>query len=63
MILSGLKGKHVDPSLQSWNLPAGILPVTSKFGIDATIPEGIPAFRYERIIHAFGNQLRLEDYL
>jgi 2,5-furandicarboxylate decarboxylase 1 len=63
VILSGLKGKHVDPSLRPWDLPPGMLPVTSKFGIDATIPEGIPGFRYERIVHAFGDRVRLEDYL
>jgi 2,5-furandicarboxylate decarboxylase 1 len=62
VILSGLKGKHVDPSLRPWDLPPGQLPVTSKFGIDATIPEGIPGFRYERIVHAFGTKVRLEDY-
>ena len=63
VILSGLKGKHVDPSLRPWDLPPGQLPITSKFGIDATIPEGIPAFRYERIVHAFADQARLEEYL
>ncbi|MGZ3308132.1 MAG: hypothetical protein ACXU8R_06375 [Xanthobacteraceae bacterium] len=41
----------------------GNLPTTAKFGIDATIPEGIPAFRYERIVPAFRSEVRLEDYL
>ena len=63
VILSGLKGKHVDPSVRPWDLPPGQLPVTSKFGIDATIPEGIPAFRYERIEAAFRDEVRLGDYL
>lgn len=63
VILSGLKGKHVDPSVRPWDLKPGELPTTSKFGIDATIPEGIPLFRYERIIPAFKNEVRLEDYL
>jgi 2,5-furandicarboxylate decarboxylase 1 len=44
-------------------LKPGELPTTSKFGIDATIPEGIPAFRYERIVPAFKDEVRLEDYL
>ena len=35
----------------------------SNRGRDATIPEGIPAFRYERIVPAFRNEVRLEDYL
>jgi 2,5-furandicarboxylate decarboxylase 1 len=63
VILSGMKGKHVDPSVRPWDLKPGELPTTSKFGIDATIPEGIPAFRYERIVHAFKDEVRIEDYL
>jgi 2,5-furandicarboxylate decarboxylase 1 len=63
VILSGMKGKHVDPSVRPWDLKPGELPTTSKFGIDATIPEGIPAFRYERIVPAFLDQVRPEDYL
>ena len=63
IILSGMKGKHVDPSVRPWDLKPGELPTTSKFGIDATIPEGIPAFRYERIVPAFRNEVRIEDYL
>ncbi|HET8727968.1 MAG TPA: UbiD family decarboxylase, partial [Alphaproteobacteria bacterium] len=63
VILSGMKGKHVDPSLRPWDLKPGELPTTSKFGIDATIPEGIPAFRYERIVPAFQQEVRAEDYL
>jgi 2,5-furandicarboxylate decarboxylase 1 len=63
LILSGMKGKHVDPSVRPWELAPGELPTTSKFGIDATIPEGIPAFRYERIVPAFRDEVRTEDYL
>ena len=63
IILSGMKGKHVDPSVRPWDLKPGELPTTAKFGIDATIPEGIPAFRYERIVPAFRSEVRLEDYL
>lgn len=63
VILSGMKGKHVDPSVRPWELKAGELPTTSKFGIDATIPEGIPPFRYERIVPAFRSDIRAEDYL
>lgn len=63
VILSGMKAKHVDPSVRPWDLPPGQLPLTSKFGIDATIPEGIPVFRYERIVPAFLDEIRVEDYL
>jgi 2,5-furandicarboxylate decarboxylase 1 len=62
VIMSGMKGKHVDPSVRPWELKPGELPTTSKFGIDATIPEGIPAFRYERIVPAFLDRIRAEDY-
>jgi 2,5-furandicarboxylate decarboxylase 1 len=63
VILSGMKAKHVDPSVRPWELRPGELPLTAKFGIDATIPEGIPAFRYERIVPAYAGTVRLEDYL
>jgi 2,5-furandicarboxylate decarboxylase 1 len=63
VVLAGMKGKHVDPSVRPWDLKPGELPTTAKFGIDATIPEGIPAFRYERIVPAFCDEVRLEDYL
>jgi 2,5-furandicarboxylate decarboxylase 1 len=63
VILSGMKAKHVDPSVRPWDLRPGELPLTAKFGIDATIPEGIPAFRYERIVPAYADEVRLEDYL
>ncbi|MEP9379473.1 UbiD family decarboxylase [Aquabacter sp. CN5-332] len=63
VVLSGLKGKHVDPSQRPWDLKPGELPTTAKFGIDATIPEGIPGFRYERIEPAFKADVQLRDYL
>ncbi len=63
VILSGMKAKHVDPSVRPWEMRPGELPLTAKFGIDATIPEGIPAFRYERIVPAYADEIRLEDYL
>lgn len=63
VIMSGMKGKHVDPSVRPWDLKPGELPTTAKFGIDATIPEGIPAFRYERIVPAFAGDIDAGDYL
>jgi hypothetical protein len=38
----GACGKHIDPSIKSWELGKGSLPTTGKLGIDATIPEGVP---------------------
>ncbi len=63
IIVSGARGKHIDPSLKAWTLPKDALPTTAKLGIDATIPEGIPRSRYERMKYSFKDEVRLEDYL
>ena len=62
IVLSGAQAKHVDPSVRSWELGQGELPMTAKLGIDATIPEGIPAEHYERIRYTWLDDVRLEDY-
>lgn len=62
VILQGAQAKHVDPSVRSWELGDGQLPMTAKMGIDATIPEGIPPEHYERIRHTWLDDVRLEDY-
>jgi 2,5-furandicarboxylate decarboxylase 1 len=61
IIIAGAQAKHVDPSVRPWDLAPGQLPLTAKMGIDATIPEGIPARYYERIKHAWVDDVRLED--
>ncbi len=61
-ILPGLRGKHLDPSLRAWELPKGELPTTAKFGIDATIPEGISREHYERLIPTYLEAVRIDDY-
>ena len=38
VIVSGARGKHVDPSVKAWALGKGWLPTTAKVSIDATIP-------------------------
>ena len=63
LILSGARGKHIDPSMRSWELGKGGLPTTAKMGIDATIPEGVPKKLYKRIEHYARDRVRLEDYL
>lgn len=63
MIISGAQGKHIDPSVRAWELPKGQLPTTSKMGIDATIPEGIPSDHYEIITHPFRDEVKLESFL
>lgn len=63
MIISGAQGKHIDPSVRAWELPKGQLPTTSKMGIDATTPEGIPPDHYEIITHPFRDEVKLESFL
>lgn len=61
-ILPGMRGKHLDPSVRAWELPKGELPTTTKFGIDATIPEGIARSHYERPVPTFLNEVRPDEY-
>jgi 2,5-furandicarboxylate decarboxylase 1 len=62
IVVPGAQGKHVDPSVRPWELARGELPMTAKMGIDATIPEGIPPAFYERIRHAWLDDVSPEDY-
>src|SRR5947207_272992 len=61
MIVSNARGKPLDPSLAP--TPVGVVPTTAKVGIDATIPEGVPRERYERIAYAYADRARIDDYL
>ena len=61
MIVSNARAKPLDPSLQP--VPPGIVPTTAKVGIDATISEGIPKERYERITYAYAETAKISDYL
>jgi 2,5-furandicarboxylate decarboxylase 1 len=55
------RAKPLDPSLP---LPIhGKVPTTAKMGIDATIPENIPAERYTRIVYFNQGKTELKDYL
>jgi len=60
IIIQDAQAKHIDPSVRAWELPKGELPVTAKMGIDATIPERVPASHYERIRPAFLNEVNLD---
>src|SRR5262249_14959101 len=51
----------LDPSLPV--MPPGVVPTGAKVGIDATISEGIPHERYERISYAYADSARIADYL
>lgn len=61
MIVTHARGKPLDPSLP----PAapGVVPTTAKVGIDATISEGIPRERYERISYAYAERAKIADYV
>ena len=61
VIIPGARAKPLDPSLPV--TAAGIVPTGAKVGVDATIPEGVPRERYERIAYAYSDRARIEDYL
>jgi 2,5-furandicarboxylate decarboxylase 1 len=61
LIVTNARGKPLDPSLPP--TPPGVVPTTAKVGIDATIPEGVPRERYERIAYAYADRARIDDYL
>jgi len=61
VIVSNARSKPLDPSLP---LPVhGKVPTTAKMGIDATIPENIPAERYKRIVYFNQGKVDLKSYL
>jgi 2,5-furandicarboxylate decarboxylase 1 len=61
MIVSNARGKPLDPSLAP--TPHGQVPTTAKVGIDATISEGIPKERYQRITYAYADTAKIADYV
>jgi 2,5-furandicarboxylate decarboxylase 1 len=61
VIIPGARAKPLDPSLPV--TPPGIVPTGAKVGIDATMPEGVPRERYERIAYAYADRARIDDYL
>ncbi len=61
LIVSNARGKPLDPSLAP--TPHGIVPTTAKVGIDATISEGIPKERYQRITYAYADTAKISEYL
>ena len=61
LIVTNARGKPLDPSLPP--TPPGVVPTTAKVGIDATIGEGIPKERYERIAYAYADTARIGDYV
>lgn len=60
MIIPGSRAKPLDPSLAV--TPPGVVPTGAKVGIDATIAEGIPRERFERIAYAYTDRAKINDY-
>lgn len=60
-IVPGARAKPLDPSLAV--TPPGVVPIGAKVGIDATIPEGVPHERFERIAYAYAETAKIDDYL
>jgi len=61
IVIPGARAKPLDPSLAV--TPPGVVPTGAKVGIDATIGEGIPRERFERIAYAYADRARINDYL
>jgi 2,5-furandicarboxylate decarboxylase 1 len=61
VVISHARGKPLDPSLTP--TPPGVVPTTAKIGIDATISEGIPKERFERIAYAYADRAKIADYV
>ena len=61
VVITHARGKPLDPSLLP--TPVGVVPTTAKVGIDATISEGIPKERYERIAYAYADTAKIDDYV
>jgi 2,5-furandicarboxylate decarboxylase 1 len=59
-VIPGARAKPLDPSLPV--MPAGVVPTGAKVGVDATIPEGVPRERYERIAYAYADVARYGSY-
>lgn len=59
VIISNARSKPLDPSIP----PSLGVPTTAKMGIDATIPENVPRYRYNRIVYHNQGSARLDDYL
>ena len=61
VIIPGARAKPLDPSLPV--TPPGVVPTGAKVGVDATIPEGVPRERFERIAYAYADRAKIDDYL
>lgn len=57
IVVDGARGSHLDPSVQLQVTKGALAPLTAKWGIDATIPEGSDLSEYEMIDYPFADGL------
>lgn len=60
IIVPGVRAKPLDPSL---HITPGVVPTGAKVAIDATIGEGIPKERYERVAFVNADTAKVADYV
>ena len=53
VIIDGARGSHLDPSTQLLVTKGALAPLTAKWGVDATIPEGSDISEYDEIEYPF----------
>lgn len=53
IIVDAARGSHLDPSVQIQVSKGALAPLTAKWGIDATIPEGSQRSEYDPIVYPF----------
>jgi 2,5-furandicarboxylate decarboxylase 1 len=53
VIVDGARGSHLDPSTQLHVTKGALAPLTAKWGVDATIPEGSDISEYDPIDYPF----------
>ncbi len=53
IVVEGARGSHLDPSVQLQVGKGALAPLTAKWGVDATIPEGSDLSEYEAIAYPF----------
>lgn len=57
VMLDGARGSHLDPSVQIQVTKGALAPLTGKWGIDATIPEGTKREEYDAVVYPFAEMV------
>ena len=61
IVVEGARGSHLDPSIQLQVGKGALAPLTAKWGVDATIPEGSDLSEYEAISYPFARDVAGQD--